>query len=133
MDINMESIGDRIKERRKELQLTQTDIFDMCGVRSGALSRIENGTSVPSIILFYKIAEVLNCDMNWLVTGISSNMRSSVLSNYEEELLQGFRQLGSDDQDEIIGLLNLKLNRLKRDTEKLEKLSDYGKLSDKLA
>ena len=83
MDINMESIGGRVKARRKELQLTQTDIFKMCGIRSGALSRIENGTSVPSIILFYKIAEVLNCDINWLVTGVSSNIGYPIPSNSE--------------------------------------------------
>lgn len=35
MDVSMESIGERIKARRKELQLTQTDIFEMCGIRSG--------------------------------------------------------------------------------------------------
>lgn len=114
MDISMESIGERIKSRRKELQLTQTDIFNMCGIRSGALSRIENGTSVPSIILFYKISEVLKCDMNWLMTGVSSNMKSDVFSKCEDELVKGFRQLEKDDQDEIMDILNMKLSRAKR-------------------
>lgn len=135
MDVSMESIGERIKARRKELQLTQTDIFEMCGIRSGALSRIENGTSVPSIILFYRIAEVLQCDMNWLMTGVSSNMKNKVFSEYEEELLNGFRQLDQDDQEELMGLLVLKLRKVKRDGEKMATLSnsDDGEVSDKLA
>lgn len=135
MDVSMESIGERIKARRKELQLTQTDIFEMCGIRSGALSRIENGTSVPSVILFYRIAEVLQCDMNWLITGVSSNMKNKVFSKYEEELLNGFRQLDQDDQDELMGLLALKLRKVKRDGEKMATLSnsDDGEASDKLA
>lgn len=135
MDVSMESIGERIKARRKELQLTQTDIFEMCGIRSGALSRIENGTSVPSIILFYRIAEVLQCDMNWLMTGVSSNMKNKVFSEYEEELLNGFRQLDQDDQEELMGLLALKLRKVKRDGEKMATLSnsDDGEVSDKLA
>ena len=78
MDVNMNSIGKRIKTRRKELQLTQTDIFEMCGVRSGALSRIENGTSTPSIILFYKISKALQCDINWLITGDYPNMKKNL-------------------------------------------------------
>lgn len=118
MDVSMESIGERIKARRKELQLTQTDIFEMCGIRSGALSRIENGTSVPSVILFYRIAEILQCDMNWLMTGVSSNMKNEVFSEYEEELLNGFRQLNQDDQEELMGLLALKLRKVKKGTEK---------------
>ena len=135
MDVSMESIGERIKARRKELQLTQTDIFEMCGIRSGALSRIENGTSVPSIILFYRIAEVLQCDMNWLMTGVSSNMKNKVFSESEEELLNGFRQLDQDDQEELMGLLALKLRKIKRDGEKMATLSnsDDGEVSDKLA
>ena len=135
MDVSMESIGERIKARRKELQLTQTDIFEMCGIRSGALSRIENGTSVPSIILFYRIAEVLQCDMNWLMTGVSSNMKNKVFSEYEEDLLNGFRQLDQDDQEELMGLLALKLRKVKRDGEKMATLSnsDDGEVSDKLA
>lgn len=135
MDVSMESIGERIKARRKELQLTQTDIFEMCGIRSGALSRIENGTSVPSIILFYRIAEVLQCDMDWLMTGVSPNVKNGAFSKSEEELLNGFRQLDQDDQDELMGLLALKLRKVKRDGEKMAKLSNSedGEASDKLA
>lgn len=135
MDVSMESIGERIKARRKELQLTQTDIFEMCGIRSGALSRIENGTSVPSIILFYRIAEVLQCDMDWLMTGVSPNVKNETFSKSEEELLNGFRQLDQDDQDELMGLLALKLRKVKRDGEKMATLSNSedGEASDKLA
>lgn len=123
MDLDMESVGERIKNRRKELQLTQTDIFEMCGIRSGALSRIENGTSVPSVILFYKIAQVLKCDMEWLLTGVSPNTETIVFSKCEEELLNGFRQLDRDDQDEIMGLLELKLRRVKRNEVKAARSS----------
>lgn len=130
MDVSMESIGERIKARRKELQLTQTDIFEMCGIRSGALSRIENGTSVPSIILFYRIAEVLQCDMDWLMTGVSPNVKNVTFSKSEEELLKGFRQLDQDDQEELMGLLALKLRKVKRDNRKLETLSNSQALPD---
>jgi len=44
MEIIMKSIGERIRNRRKELHLTQTDIRAACGISSGALSEIENGT-----------------------------------------------------------------------------------------
>lgn len=124
MDVNMNSIGKRIKTRRKELQLTQTDIFEMCGVRSGALSRIENGTSTPSIILFYKISKALQCDINWLITGDSPNMQTPVLSKYEEKFIKGFRELNQDDQDELMGLLELKLRKVKRDNEKMVRSSN---------
>lgn len=112
MDIDMESVGDRIKNRRKDMHLTQTDIFNMCGIRSGALSRIENGTSVPSVILFYRIAQILECDMQWLLTGVSSNMKMPDFSKNEETLLDGFQKLSEEEQAELLGILELKLQKI---------------------
>ena len=124
MDIDMESVGNRIKSRRKEMQLTQTDIFNMCGIRSGALSRIENGTSVPSVILFYRIAQILECDMQWLLTGVSSNMENVTFSKNEEMLLDGFRELSEEDQEEFMGILEVKLRKVQRARGTSAKSSD---------
>lgn len=125
MDIDMESAGNRIKNRRKEMQLTQIDIYNKCGIRSGALSRIENGTSVPSVILFYRIAQILECDMQWLLTGNSPDMKTSEFSKNEETLLEGFRELSEDEQEELLGILKLKQQKGKRqiETEATAKLS----------
>ena len=69
MDISMTSIGERIKNRRLELGLTQTDIYQACGISSGALSKIENGNRTPSVLSFYELSKVLKCSMDWLTTG----------------------------------------------------------------
>lgn len=123
MDIDMESVGDRIKNRRKEMQLTQTDIFDMCGIRSGALSRIENGTSVPSVILFYRIAQILKCDMQWLLTGVSSNMENASFSKSEEKMIEDFRELSEEDKDELMEILQMKLRKAQKARGTSSKLS----------
>ncbi len=142
MEIIMKSIGERIRDRRKELHLTQNDIKSACGISSGALSEIENGNRTPSVVIFHALANVLECSMDWLATGESSkteNASSSasgdVLNDVESELLKGFRQLDQDDQDELMGLLALKLRKVKRDGEKMATLSnsDDGEVSDKLA
>lgn len=101
MELDMMGIGERIKTRRKELKLSQTDIYERCDITSGALSKIENGKTTPSVIAFYKLSQVLECDMNWLVTGISSNMQKSNICKLEEELLNGFRELPEDDKQSM--------------------------------
>lgn len=112
MELDMIGIGERIKTRRKELKLSQTDIYERCDITSGALSKIENGKTTPSVIAFYKLSQVLECDMNWLATGISSNMQKSNICKLEEELLNGFRELPEDDKDELIGILKMKLRKV---------------------
>lgn len=108
---DMKSIGSRILERRKELRLTQTDIFNKCGLATGALSKIENGIRVPSCTIFYDLACALDCSMDWLMTGKYANEHNIELCQKEEKLLNGFRELSEDDQEELIGLLEMKLRK----------------------
>ena len=114
MDINMDSIGNRIKEKRKELKLTQTDMHRECGITSGALSQIENGNRVPSAIAFFSISQALNCSMEYLITGIPSEMKNIEIFGNEKKLLDGFRELSEDDQEELLGLLEMKLRKTHR-------------------
>jgi len=114
---NMESIGKRILERRKELQLTQTDIYNKCEIATGALSKIENGIRVPSCIIFYKLACALNCSMDWLMTGKSANEHIAKLCQKEEMLLNGFQKLSEEDKDELIEILEIKLHKMQKTRE----------------
>ena len=120
---DMKSIGSRILERRKELRLTQTDIFNKCGLATGALSKIENGIRVPSCTIFYDLACALDCSMDWLMTGKSANKHNFKLCQKEEKLLNGFRELSEDDQEELIGLLEMKLRKTHKARETSAKSS----------
>ena len=111
MNITMKSIGNRIKERRKELKLTQTDMHRECGITSGALSQIENGGRVPSAIAFYSISQALDCSMEYLITGKSSETKSLQIFGNEKKLLDGFRELSEEDQDELIEILEMKMRK----------------------
>lgn len=113
---DMESVGNRILERRKELRLTQTDIYNKCGIATGALSKIENGIRVPSCMIFYNLACALDCSMDWLMTGKSADKHNSELCQKEDILLNGFRKLSEEDQEEFLGILDLKLKKGKRTT-----------------
>lgn len=130
MKLDMIGIGERIKTRRKELGLSQTDIYERCDITSGALSKIENGKTTPSVIAFYKLSQVLECDMNWLATGLSANMQNANICKLETELLNGFRELPKDDKEELIGLLKLKLRKVQKSkgaTAKSSGLTDTEK------
>jgi len=117
MNLDMDSVGQRIKHKRKELGLTQTDIYNRYGIGSGALSQIENGTRTPSVTIFYKLSQALECNMEWLLTGFSTNSEigdfSILKDNRESLLLKNFRELPAYDQEEIFDLINIKIKRAK--------------------
>lgn len=99
---NMNDIGERIKERRKELNLTQNEIYEQCGIASGALSQIENGTRIPSVLIFFKLAQTLQCTVEWLITGESTN---KFINENEFEMLWYFKYLPEREQIKWIGRL----------------------------
>lgn len=106
----MKSIGERIRNRRKELELTQLDIQSITGISTGALSEIENGNRKPSIIIFYILSQVLECSMDWLAAGkYAHSENTEIYTPEEKKLLEGFQQLDRDGRDELLGILDLKL------------------------
>lgn len=53
----MESIGKRISERRKRLQVTQKDLAEIAGVSVSTIRAIELGKTNPSIALLNRISK----------------------------------------------------------------------------
>ncbi len=114
MELNMETIGTRIKTRRLELGLKQTKIKEYVGISSGNLSEIENGKRSPSMLNLCKLSEVLDCSIDWIVKGdspLSKNFIISDLENSERQLLEQFRTLSMDDREEILMMVQMKYNR----------------------
>lgn len=59
----------RIKTRRKDLKLTQSDIAQGVGVSKTSVSQWENGETAPKGKNLFTLCQVLNCDPNWLLFG----------------------------------------------------------------
>ena len=63
-----EEIGRRIKERRKEIKLTQLYIADKLGYSENVIARAERGRGLDLAKLFM-LAEVLRVSPQWLIFG----------------------------------------------------------------
>jgi len=61
---------DRVKEIRKENNLTQTEFAERVGVGQNTIARIENGTRNPSGSVVRMICREFHVSQNWLENGI---------------------------------------------------------------
>ena len=61
-----ERLGNRLKERRAELGLTQSELADLCLVSRKTINTVENGVFVPSTLLALKLASALGVTVEWL-------------------------------------------------------------------
>jgi putative transcriptional regulator len=55
-----ERLGNRLKEMRAELGLTQAELAERVGVTRKTVNTVENGVFTPSTLLALKLAEALS-------------------------------------------------------------------------
>jgi transcriptional regulator with XRE-family HTH domain len=62
-------IGGRIKARRNELGLTQESLAERADASKSFVSELEGGHSIASGLVYVKIANALDVNIEWLLTG----------------------------------------------------------------
>ena len=127
MKLNDSTIGTRIKNRRKELGITQVDVKNATGISSGNMSEIENGNRLPSTPTLLQLSTLLQCSIDWILTGESPNLENSSFSNLRDdeiELLTTYRKLPSDEKDEVLEILHLKVTKFKQRANAKSSLSE---------
>lgn len=111
MSLNAMEIGNRIKERQKELKMKQKDILEKTNIAHSSMSTYVTGAGVPNTEAIFKIAKALDTTVEWLLTGEMSN--NSTLTEDERELLMLFNQLPQREQIKVIGILEEKVKDYK--------------------
>ncbi len=99
------SIGDRIKQRRKELKLTQPKLAEIVGVSKGTIGNYESNLCSPNEKVLFKLFSALECDANFLYQDniaptknretqiTASDKKTKRITTKESELLNKYRGL----------------------------------------
>lgn len=64
-----QTIGTRIRDKRKEMGFTQEDLAAKVGVTYQAVSKWETDASYPDVVLMGEIARALATSIDWLAAG----------------------------------------------------------------
>lgn len=83
--------GDRLKELRKEHNLTQEDIGNLCDVAKNTVSNWENNVNQPSFEITKKLAEYFGVTIDYLLNFTQDNVDNM------ERLKQALKQAGMWD------------------------------------
>lgn len=97
-------IGDRLKQRRVQLGITQNQVSEITGIKSTTISNYENNISTPSEENIYKLMEALKCDANYLFEWEAQNTLTLTLK--EEKAIIKFRMLDEHGQKVVRFILN---------------------------
>ena len=116
----MNNIGDRIKQRRKELKLSADVVAEKLGVSRSTVFRYEKGDieKVPTTIL-EKLAEVLKTTPAYLIGWESENN-----SAYKKMLHESFDSLNSYRKRKVIDFSKLQLSEQNREKSKIHSITE---------
>ena len=67
-DLDFRKIGQQIRKRRLECGITQETIANQLDVNPSHISNIENGRANPSLTVLVKIANILDCSVDFFIS-----------------------------------------------------------------
>ncbi|CDL85875.1 helix-turn-helix domain-containing protein [Xenorhabdus cabanillasii] len=89
------SLGSRIKEERKKLNLTQVQFASVGGVQPTTQVNYEKGTRTPDAEYLEKIA-IAGCDVLYILTG--HRTPQSEISHEEQKLIEHYRAMSEESR-----------------------------------
>lgn len=114
--------GRRVRELRKELQLTLEKFGKPLGVGKTAISKIENGERGLTDQMILAICREYNVDENWLRTGEGEMFKKL---NRQQELAQLTATLFKEEEDSFKSRLIMALAQLSEEEwELLEEIAE---------
>lgn len=88
-------INQIIREKRKELSLTQEQIADFLGVSTPAVNKWEKGSTYPDITLLPALARLLKIDLNTLLS-FNDDLTDIEIENFVQEVDKTVQEQGYD-------------------------------------
>ena len=85
--MNQKKIGKFISERRKHKNLTQQELANLLNISDRAVSKWERGINLPDASLMLELCNILDINVNELLTGEIIS-KENYMKNAEENLLE---------------------------------------------
>lgn len=101
-------IGRCIAKRRLAANLTQDQVAESLGIGYEAVSRMERGVTIPTVIRLAELADIFSCGIQELI--IESSTRAD---DQSEQIRSMLTQLSKDDRKIILDTVETLYLRLK--------------------
>ncbi|EKS6403300.1 helix-turn-helix domain-containing protein [Enterobacter hormaechei] len=126
---NMNSLGQRILARRKELKLTQREAAKLAGVAHVTISQWERDETQPVGARLFALAKALSCTPTWLMFGDDDQapvpaediQLAPQLSEKHRELIDLYDSLPESEQEAQLEQLRARVKNFNKLFEELLK------------
>ena len=108
------SFGSRLKDKRKELGITQPELAKLLGVSQSAIGSWETDTNSPRATLLYDLFDILHCDANYLFQDETRALYKNEATPEEfENIIKKYRDLDDHGREMVDFTLEKECERSK--------------------
>lgn len=104
----MYSFKENLRELRKENSLTQKQLASKVNIPETTYQAYEQGRTEPSIEVMIKLANVLECSVDYLIgraTALDIVNITTDLTGQQKELINNFEKLNAEGKARLLGYL----------------------------
>lgn len=107
-DLNFKVIGMKIKERRQALGITQEYIANKLDVNPSHISNIECGRANPSLTALVKIANLLQCSVDYFISGeYTYPIDNSSEMTLEHQIMDKLKYCDKEKKHKILKIIDI--------------------------
>lgn len=107
-ELNFKIIGQKIKERRLFLGVTQESIANKLDVNPSHISNIECGRANPSLTALVKIANILCCSVDYFISQeYSFPLDNTQTPNLDEQILNKVKYCETDKKEKLLKIIDI--------------------------
>ena len=107
-ELNFKAIGLKIKERRQSLGITQEHIANVLDVNPSHISNIECGRANPSLTALVKIANILQCSVDFFISGeYTYNIDKDKAKTLDDKIMDKLKYCDADKKNKVLKMIDL--------------------------
>lgn len=107
-DLDFRQIGLKIKERRQNQGLTQEFIANKLDVNPSHISNIEGGRAHPSLTALVKIANILECSVDYFIGGeYTYKIDRDRTLTLDDKIMNKLKYCDMDKKNRVLKMIDL--------------------------
>lgn len=107
-DLNFKKIGLKIKERRQSLKITQEFIANELDVNPSHISNIECGRANPSLTALIKIANILQCSVDYFISDeYTYTPMKTPDTSLDDKITDKLKYMDTDKKTKILKIMDI--------------------------
>lgn len=104
--LNFKIIGQKIKERRQSVGITQESIANYLEVNQSHISNIECGRANPSLFILIQIANILECSVDFFIDGEYTFKQNST-SSLDDKIMNKLKYCNDEKKSRILKMIDI--------------------------